>query len=201
MQVPKDNRQEYVKSIEALFSAAEMNELAALYASLPFLSYPEQWRTRCAEGIRSNIGLVLEAIICFNPYPADQLDEKAWNQLVLKAFFTEKPVNEVIGLDERSNQELANTLCDYAHERWAAGRQVNPLLWRCVAPFINAENFADIRRVAASENTVDREAAALACYNSKYKPAQELLENMNELKQLIERGDLSWETVAQKVYV
>jgi hypothetical protein len=70
-----------------------------------------------------------------------------------------------------------------------------------VAPFINAENFADIRRVAASENTVDREAAALACYNSKYKPAQELLENMNELKQLIERGDLSWETVAQKVYV
>ena len=77
--------------------------------------------------------------MCNNPYPAENLNEAAWNQMVLKAFFTEKPIDQIIGLDERANERLARTLSDYAHERWAAHRSVNPLLWRCVAPFINEQ--------------------------------------------------------------
>src|SRR4051794_20296762 len=123
----KDN---YIRIIENIFKAAEMNELVALYSSLPFLAYPEAWKFRCTEGIRSNIGSVLEAIMYENPYPSKYLDEPAWNQMVLKAFFTEKSVERITGLDQRANERLASILFDYAHERWAAYRPVNPQLWR-----------------------------------------------------------------------
>lgn len=199
LQADPSNEEKYFQSIEQLFLAAEMNELVALYSALPLLAYPERWRKRCADGIRSNIGDVLQAIICNNPYPSEQLDEKAWNQLVLKAFFTEKPIQEIYHLDERANQELANTLSDYAHERWAAGRTIHPLLWRCVGPFINESIFPDMQKIAQSENEEEREAAALACYNSQYEPAKNLLNTMPHLKEQIEKGGLTWRTIAQKI--
>ena len=130
------NKEPYIDTIENLFLAAEMNELVALYSSLPLLHYLESWKNRCAEGIRSNIGSVLEAIICSNPYPSEQLSEGAWNQLVMKAFFTEKPIHQIIGLDQRANPELASMLSDYASERRAAGRPVprRPGCARCALP-------------------------------------------------------------------
>lgn len=197
LQLDTTDKDQYIAVINNLFSGAEMNELVALYAALPVLAYPEQWRQRCSEGIRSNIGSVLEAIMCDNPYPSEQLDNAAWNQLVLKAFFTEKPVHRIIGLDARTNQELANILSDYAHERWAASRPVNPQLWRCVGKFINEEIFPDIQRIAHSENPLERAAAALACWDSHYSPAKELLEENPEGKSAIESGELTWDVVAQ----
>ncbi|MNL45074.1 hypothetical protein D3C87_1676890 [compost metagenome] len=59
-----------------------------------------------------------------NPYPAQFLSEQAWNQLVLKAFFTEKDVSQIIGLKERMNENLSATLQDYIQERLAANRTV-----------------------------------------------------------------------------
>jgi hypothetical protein len=199
MQVDPSNEEQYFQSIDQLFLSAEMNELVALYSALPLLAYEERWRKRCADGIRSNIGDVLQAIICNNPYPAEQLDEKAWNQLVLKAFFTEKPVDEIYHLDQRANQELANTISDFAHERWAAGRAIHPLAWRCVGPFINESIFPDITKIATSENAIERGAAALACYNSSYQPAKKLLEAMPGLKEEIEKGKLTWSILARKI--
>ena len=198
LQLEATNQESYFRMIENLFLAAEMHELVALYSALPLLAYPEIWTRRCAEGIRSNIGDVLEAIMCNNPYPSEQLGEAAWNQLVLKAFFTEKPIHRIIGLDSRANQELAHILSDYAHERWAAHRMVSPQLWRCVGPFINERIFPDIERLFHSENTAEREAAALACWDSQFPPAKEILNKNAELKSAIEDGSLTWETVAEK---
>lgn len=86
LQLDATDKAKYFKTIENLFLAAEIQELVALYSSLPLLAWPELWKMRCAEGVRSNIGLVLEAIMYNNPYPFNYLDEKAWNQLILKAF-------------------------------------------------------------------------------------------------------------------
>lgn len=130
MQLPSDNRETYVKKINSLFSAAEMNEQIALYSALPLYFYPEEWIGRCEEGIRSNIGTVLEAIMYHNPYPAQFLSQQAWNQLVLKAFFTEKDVNLIVGLNERVNDALIATLEDYIQERLAAGRTVAPEIYQ-----------------------------------------------------------------------
>lgn len=196
MQLKPGPAEEYSAVIENLFLNAEMSELVALYSALPVFAHPESWRKRCAEGIRSNIGQVLEAVICNNPYPSEQLDEAAWNQLVLKAIFTEKPMLEIIGLKERRNEALAHALSDYAHERWAAHRDVNPLLWLCIAPFVDELVVTDLQRLFASGNQHEREAAALVCYESKYGPAKELLEQHGDLKNRVQEGSISWESVA-----
>ncbi|WP_276372838.1 EboA domain-containing protein [Chryseolinea sp. H1M3-3] len=188
----------YIKTIEDLFPTAEMNEQVALYSALPVLAYPARWRARCAEGIRSNIGDVLRAIMCNNPYPSENLDEPAWNQLVMKAIFTEKPIHQIINLDERANLNLANILSDYAHERWAAHRTVHPLLWQCVGKFINEKNFPDIQRIASSEQETEREAAALACMQSNYAPARELVEKNPVLRDIAKSG-MSWADLAKKL--
>ena len=196
MHADTSDREKYFRNIEQLFPSAEVNELVALYSALPLYAYPEKWTARCSEGIRNNIADVLTAIMCNNPYPSENLNEAAWNQLVLKAFFTEKPVNDIIGLDERANERLARTLSDYAHERWAAHRSVNPLLWRCVAPFINDQILPDIEKLISSANVIDKEAGALAVYYTNFGSAKQLLSE--KYRNDIEQGRLSWKTLAEK---
>ena len=196
MHLDSADQQKYFEGIESLFPAGEVNELVALYSALPVLAHPEMWVSRCAEGVRNNIAGVLTAIMCNNPYPSENLDDAAWNQLVLKAFFTEKTIDAIIGLEERRNLPLAETLSDYAHERWAAHRPVNPQLWRCVAPFINENFFPDIQRIAGSDNPLEREAAALACAECQYSPAKQLIPV--NLTKAIAAGTLSWKTLAAK---
>ena len=197
LQLPADDKTKYVQTIETLFDAADMNEQIALYGALPLLAWPEEWKLRTAEGIRSNIGFVLDAIMLHNAYPAAYLEEPAWNQLVMKAIFTDKPVQLITGLDKRANRVLAVTLRDYAHERWAAGRTVNPLLWRLIGPFIDDTFFPDIVRVWHSENNAEKESAALACVSSGYAKAQELIPAA--LRQEIADGKLTWDTVASRI--
>ncbi len=187
MHLDPSEKDAYFKTIENLFLAAEMSELVALYSSLPLLAYPVDWKMRCAEGIRSNIAVVLEAIMYQNPYPAEHLDDRAWNQLVMKAFFTEKDVNQIYGLDERANAELALILSDYAHERWAAGRNVNPLLWRSTAKFIDARILNDLKKVLSEGNWEEKRAVALTIYNSNSNEAKELLTDYKELVSSFEK--------------
>ena len=130
MQIPEGDKENYLRKINSLFATAEMNEQVALYAALPFYCYPEEWIARCEEGIRSNIGTVLEAIMYHNPYPAKFLSTPSWNQLVLKAFFTEKDVSKIYRLYERVNPALSETLLDYVQERLAAHRTVAPEIYQ-----------------------------------------------------------------------
>ena len=195
MHLDSKDQTRYFKTIENLFLAAEMTELVALYSSLPVLAHPEMWKMRCAEGIRSNIGTVLEAIMYENPYPAAHLDEKAWNQLVMKAFFTDKNVNRIYGYDVRANAELALILSDYAHERWAAGRSVNPLLWRSTANFIDIRLKNDLEKVLSQGDLKEKQAVALTIFHSNSTEAKELLRNYSELVSAIEKKELTWDQV------
>ena len=163
MQLDSNDKEAYINRIENLFPQAEMNELVALYSALPVLAYPEAWKLRCAEGIRSNIGIVLDAIMYHNPYPAKYLDEGAWNQLVLKAFFTDKNMNYIEGLDERSNQHLANTLFDYVEERWAAGRTTNPQIWRLTGKYMDESHFYMLEKLM-NEGNEDRSKGRCSCF-------------------------------------
>jgi hypothetical protein len=187
-----ENQDQLYSTVDRLFLSAEMNEAVALYSALPFLAHPEIWVKRCAEGIRSNIGSVLEAIMENNPYPSANLDEAAWNQLVLKAFFTEKDIKLIVGLDERVNLALALTLTDYARERWAAGRQVNPQLWRLVGKFINAAIFEALKTGLQHYDQTEQRAIALAVAQSDYQPAKDYINTFPELKLALADGSLDW---------
>ena len=55
--------------------------------------------------------------------------------MILKAIFIERPLYKIYGLDKRMNKPLAEMLVAYVNERWAAGRDVTPELWRLVVPF------------------------------------------------------------------
>ena len=175
MQLDAADKEKYHTTIERLFLTAEMNELVALYSSLPLLAYPGSWIKRCSEGIRSNIATVLEAIMYHNPYPAENLDEAAWNQMILKAFFTEKDVTLIAGLDERANKALAHTLADYARERWAAHRTVNPDLWLLVGKFIDDKILNDIKIGLAGNDEMGKKAITDAISKSDYQPAKDMI--------------------------
>ena len=196
LNLKEEEKDIYCHAIESLFVNAEMNERADLHAALPTFAYAKHWVKFCEEGIRSNIGVVLEAIMYNNPYPANYLEDAAWNQLVLKAFFTDKNINLIVGIDERANAPLAATLIDYAKERWAANRTVNVQLWRLVAPFIDDNNFAIIEKLYVSEDENTRLAAALACSISNYLPAKALLDTMPEIKAKIIANEINWGNIS-----
>ena len=152
--------------IETLFDTAEMNELVALYRALPVLPTPEIWLHRATDAVRSNMGPVFDAIAFGNPYPTTYFSELAWNQLVLKCIFNDKPIHLIEGLDERANQALANTLADFAHERWAAGRRVPSQVWRLIRNFQTDTKEQDLKRLAESVDPNDQKAAQLVLNNS-----------------------------------
>lgn len=193
LQLPVDDKMKYSKHVESLFLSAEMNEQVALYGSLPLLAYPEAFRKRASEGLRTNIRSVFEAIALDNPYPSEYFDEHAWNQMVLKAFFMDVSVNRILGMDQRANATLAHILSDYAHERWAAGRTVNALLWRPVSKFIDENILTDMEKLFQSEKEEDVKAAMLACSQSNYGPAIALLGKNNEHQKHM--NALTWESL------
>lgn len=173
------DEEQYCKVIEGLFTAADMNELVALYSALPVLAYPERWKKRCAEGIRSNIGNVLEAIMYHNPYPSGYLEQPAWNQMVLKAFFADKQPAFIHGLRERNNRELALILLDYVHERRAAGRTVNPMIWLLIGQFAEGALLKDFTVVLSGTNMEEKKYLAEGIALSGFVPAQQLLNSLD----------------------
>jgi hypothetical protein len=191
---PADHENRYVQAIERLFAAADVSELVALCQALPLYPYPERFVDRAINGLRTSIDSVFNAIALNNPFPADYFDEAAWNQMVLKALFVDSRLSEIQGLDRRANPKLARMLSDYAHERWAAGRSVNPQLWRSLGPFAEGELVADLERVLQSHDPSERQAGALACASAPVPEAQALLETVPELKQPIASGQLTWQS-------
>ncbi|MDA7525986.1 EboA domain-containing protein [Verrucomicrobiales bacterium] len=182
--------QSFINRLEKLCATGDVGEQITLYQALILYQNPESLTQRAAEGLRSNVVPVFEAVAHRNPYPQRYFDDAAWNQMVLKALFIGSSLHPIQGLDERANEPLAATLIDSAHERWAAGREVNPELWRCVGPFINTNRLEDVKRALKSDNPLSQEAARLALAAS----------NLPEAKMLLEATEdkvLSWEEIHQ----
>jgi hypothetical protein len=166
------DKEVYTKTLNTLFETAENNEAVALISSLPLLENPKAWLLRATDAVRTNIGVVFDAIAFENPYPKKYFSELAWNQLVLKCIFNDKPINRILGLDERANKDLATSISNLAHERWAAGRTIPSQAWRLVIDFLDESIFEDIKKLFDSENQNDKLAAFLVCQQSEFEPAK-----------------------------
>lgn len=192
--LPHDAAGRYRQTLQRVFDTADVGESVALYQSLPLLPHPEAFRGQAAEGLRSNMTSVFNAVALRNPYPAEQFDDNAWNQMVLKAVFVGSPLHLIQGLDARANASLARMLVDFAHERWAAHRSLSPEVWRLVGPFAGDDVVADLERVLNDEDPAQQEAAALALSASPSARAREALAAHRALDERIRTGTLTWES-------
>jgi hypothetical protein len=115
-----------LRLVAGQFKTGDNAERAALLKSLPLLPAPQRFVEIAIDACRSSVQSIFEAIACENPYPARFFPELSFNQLVLKAFFSEIAVQRIVGLHERRSAELVRMAHAYASERRAAGRSVPP---------------------------------------------------------------------------
>jgi len=194
------DKQEFLDKLDKLFVSADLGENVALYKSLPVLPYPDNLADRAAEGIRTNITDVFNAVALRNPFPADFFDEDAWNQVILKSLFIGSPVYLIQGVDKRRNESLARMLVEYAHERWSAGREVSPELWRSVGPFIDEAIVIDIEKELTHSDKLHRHAAVLSLMESPSEAASKKLKNYSDLVKEVESSGIGWQYIGEAVY-
>ncbi|GMQ76031.1 MAG: hypothetical protein BMS9Abin01_1294 [Gammaproteobacteria bacterium] len=190
----------FAERFSDLCRTADVGESVAFYRGLPLYPDPDSIEDQAGEGLRSNMRAVFEAVAHRNPYPREQFDITRWNQMVLKALFIDSALHPIQGLDERANAELARVLCDYAHERWAAGRRVSPELWRCVGPHASDDLVADLATALAEGTDIERKAAALALSAGPSEAANSVLQSAGDLADSIARGELTWDTLVGELH-
>ncbi|MEM8501594.1 MAG: EboA family metabolite traffic protein [Cyanobacteria bacterium P01_D01_bin.1] len=198
-----ENGEQYRALIEKLFGAGDVSEQVALYQSLPLLPHAHLFVGRAAAGLRSSIDAVFNAIALNNPFPGDYFETLAWNQMVLKAVFVGSPLYLIEQLDRRANPKLARMLSDYAHERWAAKRQVTPELWRLIGPFLddpslNNQLLADIQHALNTPDKSQQLAAAIACTHSSLPSARRLLSQHPAVQTEVTDHQLNWTKFSQQ---
>jgi hypothetical protein len=190
-------KERWFAAVNQLFETGDMYEQQALYAALPLMPFPQDLVSRAIDGCRTNMTVVFDAIALNNPFPTKYFPEANWNQLVLKSIFMQRPLYQIQKLDERRNPALADIASDFAHERWAAGREVMPELWRLVAPFINEKFVADLKKIMASKDQLEVEAGLLALFGCESEVAKQLLQGHNEELMAIEYGEITWEKIGR----
>ncbi|MCB0688761.1 MAG: EboA domain-containing protein [Saprospiraceae bacterium] len=179
--------------ITTLIGASDMREQVVIYRSLPYLSNPEDFTMMTIDGIRTNMVDVFDAIALDNDFAYRHFPQNAWNQMVLKAIFMERPIYRIWGLDERRNQDLADILYDFVHERWSAKRLVTPELWRLVRGYLHPGILEDLQYVALNGSEIEKEAARKALEESD-DVAEKWLKD-----QKLSSATLSWEEIGKRI--
>jgi hypothetical protein len=187
----------FPERLKTLASTSDVGELIAIYRGLPL--YPDQAALApfAADGLRTAMRSVFEAVAHRNPFPAEQFAESAWNHMVLKALFIDSKLSPIQGLDNRWNRELARILCDYAHERWAASRPVSPELWRGVGRFAEDADIGDLAQVLKTGSAAEKMAAALALSESGRPDAAQALAADPALEARIRSRSLKWADIEE----
>ncbi len=189
----------YQETLGKVLGSADLREQVAIYSAIPLLPEPGFLVGLAREASRTNIVDVFDAIALDNPFPAAHFPEEAWNQLVLKSLFINRPLYRMMGIDERANATLAEMLSNLAHERWAAGRPVSPELWRGCVNFVTDTLAEDIARVAASDEPGQREAAALVVAADTQGVLVGLRDALADELEAIRTGTLDWNRLGERL--
>jgi len=185
----------FVPKVANLIQVADIGELETFLKFLILLPDAENYKQTAVEALRTNISTIFEAISMQNPYPAKYFNDQQWNQMFLKAAFMQLDLSAILSIDERANKDLTRIISDYAHERWAASREIEPLFWRPVTAFLDETLLKDMERLFASDNLVENKVAALCCYNSKEPKAIELLAQHPNLKAQVTNKEITWKNI------
>ena len=195
VRVLEENAEYFIPKVANLIQVADTRELETFLTYLFLLPRAEAFKNVAVEALRTNIATVFDAISLNNPYPAKYFNDQQWNQMYLKAAFMQRNLAEIEGVDSRANKDLTRIISDYAHERWAASRDVDPLFWRPVSDFLEGELLDDMQRLLKSSDLCENRAAALCCYYSKLTAPRKLLENYPALQEDVARKRVTWENL------
>lgn len=185
----------YGPKVANIIQVADISELETFLKFLDLLPNPKMFRFTAVEALRTNISIIFDAITLNNPYPAKYFNDQQWNQMYLKAAFMERDLSKIPLVDERANVDLARIISDYAHERWAASRKIDPMFWRPVSGFLNPVLLKDMEHLMESDDEIENRAGALCCYYSDKTEALEILNRRPDLKQQIAAGKLNWKNL------
>ncbi len=184
--------------LDQLFSTAEVSEMVALYSALPVFPYPNMLKARASEGIRTNMSVVFDAVVLNNPYPCEYLDEAAWNQMVLKALFMDRPLYKIQGLDQRSNQPLSEMISNFAHERWSAGRLTSPELWRPIGKYGPNHIYQDLDKLIEMDHPDQQAAAILAANALDPEQVRPFLIKHASIANKVSDNNISWDDIGTR---
>ena len=185
----------YTREVAKIIEVADTTELETFLRYITILPESESFKHAAVEALRTNISIIFDAITLNNPYPALYFNDQQWNQMYLKAAFMERDLSMIQSVDERANADLTRIISDYAHERWAASRKIDPMFWRPVSKFMDDTLRTDMKRLLTSEDPTENKAGALCCYYSADKDALALLENHQELKKQVASNKITWNTL------
>lgn len=185
----------FTSKVSNIIQISDTTELVTFLKYLILLPNPEAYKHVAVDALRTNITPVFDAISLNNPYPALYFDDKQWNQMYLKAAFLQRDLSAIVDIDKRANKDLARIISDFAHERWAASRDIIPYFWRPVGGFIDDALLEDMKKLFESANEKEQMAAALSCAVSDNDHAKNLLNNNKILKQKVEQGLINWDTL------
>lgn len=115
---------DHVPLVRDLIRRGEVRERQAVLRVLAGLPDPARFVDVAIDTCRTNVQSVFEAIACDNAYPSRHFPDPAFHQMVLKALFIGAPVGRVVGLAERTTDELVRMVDAYVSERVAAGRPI-----------------------------------------------------------------------------
>ncbi len=185
----------FAPKVAQLIQLADTSELITFLRYLVWLPQAGDFRQVAVEALRTNVATVFDAIALDNPYPSLHFNQQEWNQMYLKAAFMQRDLGKIRDVDSKANQALARIISDYAHERWAAGREVDPLFWRPVTHYLEGVLLEDMKRLLHSPDISENRAGALCCHRSGNAAALALLEEYPTLKKAVESGAFDWNTL------
>ncbi len=116
---------DHLPLLKEAYAKGDNGERIAVLRALALLPDPRRFVEIATEACRTHVQDVFEAIACDNPFPEHYFPDQSYNQLVIKALFTEVPLARVQGLRARRNAELYRMARDYEAERRAAARPVS----------------------------------------------------------------------------
>ena len=190
--VLEEDNDYFQSKVANLIQVADSNELETFLKFLILLPNPENYKKAAIEALRTNIATVFDAISADNPYPSTYFTDQQWNQMYLKAAFMQQDLSRILDIDKRANAELARIISDYAHERWAASRDVNPYFWRPVGNFLEENLLKDMERLLQSDRVVENRAGALCCLQSDTAQAEALLTKYPDVRKSVVQGKVTW---------
>jgi len=187
--------EDFLKPVQQLIQVADKTELETFLKYLVLLPEPKNFKFAAVEALRTNIATVFNAISQYNPYPSQYFTTAEWNQMYLKAAFMQQDLKKISEINKMANKDLTRIISDYAHERWAASRAIDPMFWRPVSNFVEGELVDDIARLFKSDNEREQKAATLVCFHSNADEAKKLLKTYDTHLQQVEKGDITWKNL------